>query len=48
MKENSAGEEIPVTFLMEAVPENLSDAEEITFCMAQETVNDVINSLVLK
>ena len=48
MKENSAGEEIPVTFLMEAVPENLSAEEETTFCMAQETVNDIINSLLLK
>ena len=48
MKKNAAGEEIPVTFLMEPIPENLSAGEETTFCMAQETVNDVINSLVLK
>ena len=48
MKKNTAGEEIPVTFLMEEVPENLSQEEETAFCLAQETVNDIIASLVLK
>lgn len=48
MKENGAGEQIPVTFLMEAVPEGLSSADNQTFCMAQDIANDIVNSLILK
>lgn len=48
MKENTAGEKIPVAFLMTDIPEGLSAEEEQTFCLAQELVNDVVASLVLK
>lgn len=48
MIENSKGEKIPVSFVMEAIPEGLTAQEEETFCMAQDLVNDVIASIRLK
>lgn len=45
---NSDGESVTVAFLMEVVPENLSKENEKVFCLAQDTVNDIIDSLVLK
>lgn len=48
VKKNGAGEEILITFLMEAEPEGLSEANGQTFCMAQDIVNDIANSLILK
>ncbi len=48
MMENGAGQEIPVTFIMEEVPENLSQEDNKTFCMAQDIANDIMASLKLK
>lgn len=48
MVTNSAGQQIPVTFLMEEMPAGLSDEDALRFGMAQEIVNDVAKSLVLK
>ncbi len=48
MKENSKGEQIPVSFWMEPVPEGLSQENTQTFCMAQDLVNDMLASLTLK
>lgn len=48
MKENSAGEKIPVSFLMESIPEDLSEEDAHTFLMAQDLANDIVGSLVLK
>ncbi|MBQ8910745.1 MAG: hypothetical protein IJY91_06885 [Oscillospiraceae bacterium] len=48
MKENTAGEQIPVSFLMEAVPEGLSEEDLQTYCVAQDKVNEILASLVLK
>lgn len=48
MVTNSAGQQIPVTFLMEEPPAGLSDEDALRFGMAQEIVNDVANSLKLK
>lgn len=48
MVENAAGEKIPVSFAMTAVPEGLSPEDEFLFCTAQEQVNAIIASLVLK
>lgn len=48
MMKNGAGQEIPVTFIMEEVPENLSQEDNKTFCMAQDIANDIMASLKLK
>ena len=48
MKENGAGEKIPVSFLMEPMPDGLSEADQQAFCLAQDQVNDIIASLTLK
>lgn len=48
MKENGAGEKIPVSFLMEPMPDGLSEEDQQTFCLAQDQVNDIIASLSLK
>lgn len=48
MKENSAGEKVPVSFLMEEIPEDLSEEDKTAFCFAQDTVNEIIASLKLK
>ncbi len=48
MKENTAGEQIPVSFLMEAVPEGLSEEDRQTYCLAQDKVNEIVASLALK
>ena len=48
MKENGAGEKIPVSFLMESMPDGLSEADQQAFCLAQDQVNDIIATLTLK
>lgn len=48
VKKNSTGEEVFITFLMEAVPEGMSAEDEQVFCMAQDIVNDIVDSLILK
>ena len=48
MKENTEGEQIPVSFLMEAVPEGLSEEDLQTYCLAQDKVNEIMASLILK
>ena len=48
MKENGAGEKIPVSFLMESMPDGLSEADQQAFCLAQDQVNDIIATLNLK
>lgn len=48
MVTNAAGQQIPVTFLMEEMPAGLSDEDALRYAMAQEIVNDVANSLKLK
>lgn len=42
------GNRIPVAFQMAAVPEGLSEEDEMTFYMAQEAVNEIVTSLTLK
>ena len=42
------GEKIPVSFAMNLIPENLSQEDQLTFCSAQDLVNDIIGSLKLK
>lgn len=46
--EKSGGKKIPVSFVMYGVPENLSESDKMTFYAAQEAVNDIVASLVLK
>lgn len=48
MKENSAGEQIPVSFLMEPIPEGLSDGDYEAFTLGQELANEIVASLILK
>lgn len=48
MKENGAGEQIPVSFLMEPIPAGLSDADYEAFTLGQELANDIVESLILK
>ncbi len=48
MLTNEAGEKIPVSFLMEPIPEGLSQEDYDLFCIAQEQVNAIIASIVLK
>lgn len=48
MKTNGAGEQIPVSFIMEQIPQGLSEENTRTFCVAQDLVNEIIASLVLK
>ena len=48
MKENGAGERIPISFRMAEAPENLNTEDRQLFLMAQDTVNEIIASLTLK
>ncbi len=48
MKENAAGEKIPISFVMESQPEGLSEEDMQVFSGAQDIVNDIARSLVLK
>lgn len=48
MLENSAGEKVPVAFQMATLPEGLSEADTEIFYRAQESVNEVAQSLKLK
>ena len=45
---DAEGNRIPVAFQMAAVPEGLSEEDEMTFYMAQEAVNEIVASLTLK
>lgn len=42
------GTKTPVAFLMEPIPEGLNDEDMNLFCTAQESVNEIVDSLVLK
>lgn len=42
------GERVPVAFEMAEVPENLSEDDLSTFYLAQEAVNEIVESLKLK
>ena len=46
--EDTSGNRIPVAFRMNPIPENLSDADLDLFCSAQEAVNEIVASLILK
>ena len=48
MIDDASGGKIPVAFFMDELPPNLNPSEEDLFCRAQETVNEVIASIVLK
>ena len=48
MIEDASGGRIPVAFFMDEPPLTLKPSEEDLFCRAQETVNEVIASIVLK
>lgn len=45
---NKAGERIPVSFEMAEVPEGLSNADADSFYTAQDAVNEIVKSLVIK
>ena len=45
---DKAGNRVPVAFDMATVPEKLSEADANTFYMAQDAVNEIVASLVLK
>lgn len=45
---DAKGERVPVAFLMPNIPEGLSAEDEFLFYTAQESVNDIVSSLVLK
>lgn len=46
--EDAKGERISVAFRMAPIPENLDEQDEQLFCSAQEAVNEIVDSLVLK
>lgn len=46
--EDAKGNRVPVAFQMAPLPENLSEEDEQLFCSAQEAVNEIVASLVLK
>ncbi len=48
MKENTAGQKVPISFRMAETPENLNAEDRQLFLMAQDTVNEIIASLTLK
>lgn len=48
MKDNTAGQKVPISFRMAETPENLSEEDRQLFLMAQDTVNEIIASLTLK
>ena len=45
---DAEGNQVPVAFMMPGVPEGLSAEDELMFYTAQESVNDIVSSLVLK
>ena len=45
---DAKGEKVFVGFDMASIPEGLNEEEERTFCRAQEAVNDIVVSLILK
>ena len=48
MKENGAGQKIPIAFRMHPAPEGISPDEKQIYGLAQELVNDIIASFTLK
>ena len=46
--EDAAGNRIPMAFRINEVPGDLTADDEQLFCSAQETVNEIMESLVLK
>lgn len=46
--DDTQGNRVPVAFLMASIPENLSQEDEQLFYTAQEAVNEIVDSLVLK
>lgn len=46
--EDANGDRISVAFRMSPIPENLGEQDEQLFCSAQEAVNEIVDSLVLK
>lgn len=48
MKENTAGQKVPISFQMAQTPEDLNEEDRQLFLMAQDTVNEIIASLTLK
>ena len=48
MLEDGAGNKVPVAFLMATIPDGLSDADADVFYRAQESVNEIAESLKLK
>ncbi len=48
VKQNGKGEDVYVSYVMEAMPEGLSEENQRIFGTAQELVNDINASLVLK
>ena len=45
---DAQGNKIPVAFAMNTVPENLGENDANTFYQAQDAVNEILDSLVLK
>ena len=48
MMADPSGNEIPVAFIMDELPPGLTPEEEDIFCRAQETVNEILSSIVLR
>lgn len=48
MLTDASGNQIPVAFEMAPLPDSLSDDDVQTFCLAQESVNEIVGSLTLK
>jgi len=42
------GNKVPVAFAMSSIPEGLNEKDELLFYSAQEAVNEIVSSLVLK
>lgn len=45
---DAKGERVPVAFIMPGIPEGLNEEDSYLFYTAQESVNDIVSSLVLK
>lgn len=48
VKEDKQGNRVPVAFEMPAIPENLNEEDRNIFYEAQDAVNEIVESLVLK
>lgn len=48
MLDDAEGNKVPVAFLMATIPEGLSDTDAQTFYRAQEAVNEIAESLIIK